>query len=46
MVTFVKVIDASIQVPNIFDLTAIISHKNCLLNHHFSPHLVHAHSKQ
>ena len=22
------------------------SHKNCLLNHHFSPHLVHAHSKR
>ena len=26
--------------------TALIRHKNCLLNHQFSPHLVHAHSKQ
>ena len=25
---------------------ALISYKQCLLNHHFSPHLVHAHSKQ
>jgi hypothetical protein len=25
---------------------ALISHKNCLLNHHFSLHLVHAHSEQ
>ena len=25
---------------------ALIPHKICLLNHHFSPHLVHAHSEQ
>jgi hypothetical protein len=25
---------------------ALVPHKNCLLNHHFSPYLVHAHSKQ
>ena len=25
---------------------ALIAHKNCILNHHFSPHLVHAHSEQ
>jgi len=25
---------------------ALIPHKNCLLNHHFSPHSVHAHSEQ
>ena len=26
--------------------TAIILNKNCLMNNHFSPHLVHAHSEQ
>jgi hypothetical protein len=25
---------------------SVIPHKNCLLNQHFSPHLVHAHSEQ
>jgi len=25
---------------------ALITRKNCLLNHHVSPHLVHSHSKQ
>ena len=25
---------------------ALIRHEYCLLNRHFSPHLVHAHSKQ
>jgi len=25
---------------------ALIPHKKCLLNHHFSPHLVHAHSEK
>jgi len=25
--------------------TVIIPRKNCLLNHHFSPHLEHAHSE-
>ena len=24
---------------------ALIPNKNCLLNHHFNPHLVHAHSE-
>ena len=24
---------------------ALIPHKKCLLNHHFSPYLVHVHSK-